>query len=323
MEPDDPRRVAAVSAAAGRLRIDHAAAAAIHALDAAGIPYILLKGASVARWLYEPEDARAYGDCDLLVPPGEFGAALQTLTALGFEPELTESEMPSWWREHALATIRQTDGIAIDLHRSLPGVQVTDAQLWAALSARTDVKPVGDSMANVLTEPGRALHAALHVAQHGGSARDLDVLARVIDRMDDQGWRAAADLASMLEATAAFQRGLSFLSAGEDLAERLGLDGDRAIEVELRAAGAPEALTLARVFDADGIAARLSLVRHKLLPPPTFMRKWSPLAGRGRLGLAAAYAWRPIWVATRFPGALRAWARARHATRTHKPGPRL
>jgi hypothetical protein len=323
VEPADPRRVASISAAARRLRIDYAAAAAIQALDAAGIPTILLKGASVARWLYEPEDARAYGDCDLLVPPGEFAAALQTLTTLGFAPELEEAEMPSWWREHGLATIRQTDGTAIDVHRSLPGVQVTDAQLWAVLSARTDAMPVGDSMANVLTEPGRALHAALHVAQHRGSARDLDVLGRAIDRMDNEGWRVAAELASALEATAAFRRGLGFLPAGEELAERLELDGGLEIEVELRAAGVPEALTVARVFDADGFALRLSLVRHKLMPPPTFMRKWSPLARRGRLGLAAAYAWRPIWVATRFPRAFGAWARARHVARTHKPGPRL
>jgi hypothetical protein len=323
VEPDDPRRVAAVSAAAARLRIDYTAAAAIRGLDAAGIPCILLKGASVAHWLYEPEDAREYGDCDLLVPPGEFATALQALTKLGFAPELDEAEMPSWWREHALATIRQTDGIAIDVHRSLPGVQVTDAQLWAALSVTTDAMPVGDSMANVLAKPGRALHAALHVAQHGGWARDLDVLARAIDRMDDDGWRAAAELASTLRATAAFRLGLRLLPAGEDLAQRLGLARDSAIDVELRAAGSAEALTLARVFDADGVGPRLSLVRHKLVPPPTFMRKWSPLARQGRLGLAAAYAWRPIWVASRVPGAAWAWARARRATRAHRSGPRF
>lgn len=320
MEPDDPRRVAAISAAAGRLRIDHAGAEAIRALDAARIPCILLKGASVAHWLYEPEDARMYGDCDLLVPPAEFGAALQTLARLGFEPELDEAEMPSWWREHALTTVRQRDGISIDLHRSLPGVLVSDDQLWSALSARTDTTPVGDGMATVLTKPGRALHAALHAAQHAGSARDLDVLQRAIDRMDDQSWHTTAELACALSATAALRRGLGFLPAGEDLAQRLGLDDGRVIEVELRAAAAPEALTLARIFDANGVGAQLSLIRHKLAPPPTFMRKWSPLARRGGLGLAAAYAWRPIWVAARVPRAVRAWARARHAARAYKSG---
>jgi hypothetical protein len=304
------------------LRIDHATAAAVRALDTAGIPYILLKGPSVAHWLYEPEDARRYGDCDLLVPPDEFTEALQTLTKLGFVPDLEEAEMPSWWREHALAMFRQSDGVAIDVHRSLLGVQVTASELWAALSARTDAMPVGDSMANVLTKPGRALHAALHVAQHGGSVRDLDVLARAVDRMDDDGWRAAAELASTLRATAAFRRGLSLLPAGEDLAQRLRFVGESAVDVELRAAGSAEALTLALVLDANGLRLRLSLVRHKLLPPPTFMRKWSALARRGRFGLAAAYAWRPIWVATRVPRAAWALARARRATRAHRSSPR-
>jgi hypothetical protein len=320
VEPNDPRRVAAISAAVGRLRIDHAAAEAIRALAAARIPCILLKGASVARWLYEPEDARMYGDCDLLVPPADFSAALQTLAELGFEAELDESEMPSWWREHAVATTRPADGISIDVHRSIPGAHVSDTELWAALFARTVTAPVGGGMANVLTKPGRALHAALHAAQHAGSARDLDVLHRAIDHMDEEGWRSAAELASKLRATAALRRGLSFLPAGEDLAQRLGLDGDRVIEVELRAVGAPEALTIARIFAANGTATRLSLVRHKLAPPPTFMRKWSPLARRGRLGLAASYAWRPIWVTIRMPRAATAWARARRSARAHKSG---
>ena len=210
MEPDDPRRVAAVSAAAARLRIDYAAAAAIRALDAVGIPSILLKGASVARWLYMPEDARAYVDCDLLVPSAEFRSAVEVLGTLGFAPELDEAEMPSWWQEHALTTVHGMDGTVVDLHRTLPGVQVSDEQLWTTSSARTDTITVGEVAANVLTESGRALQAALHAAQHSGSARDLDVLARAIDRMDDDAWRAAAQLASKLQATAAFQRGLGF-----------------------------------------------------------------------------------------------------------------
>ena len=231
--------------------------------------------------------------------------------------------MPSWWQEHALTTVHGMDGTVVDLHRTLPGVQVSDEQLWTTLSARTDTITVGEVAANVLTESGRALQAALHAAQHGGSARDLDVLARAIDRMDDDAWRAAAQLASKLQATAAFQRGLGFLPAGAELARSLGLISAPVIEVELRAANAPEALTLARLLGARGIAPRVSLIRHKLVPPPTFMRKWSPLARQGRLGLAAAYAWRPIWVASMVPRAAWAWARARRATRAHRSGTRF
>jgi hypothetical protein len=60
---------------------------------------------------------------------------------------------------------------------------------------------------------------------------------------------------------------------------------------------------------------RARLVGHKLAPPATFMHKWSPLARRGPLGLAAAYVWRPFWILSRTPDALRAWARARMKTK--------
>ena len=314
MESEDPSRLAARHAAARRMRVDHASAVAVRALDAVGIQCILLKGASITRWLFEPEDARVYVDCDLLVSPSDFRATVETLETQGFERELDEAAMPTWWREHALTTRRPSDGTIIDVHRGLPGAQVSDAELWARLSTTTDTMVIGDVVTTVLSEPARVLHAALHAAQHGGSPRDEEVLARAITRLDPDGWRTAAELASALQATAAFHRGLSFIPAGAELADRLGVDAARETEVELRAAGATEALTLSRVLSTQGLAARASLIGHKLVPPPTFMRKWSPRASQGSAGLVIAYLWRPLWVLSRLPRALRAWVRARRAT---------
>lgn len=283
----------------------------MRALERAGVPSIMLKGASVARWLYEPEDARIYMDSDLLVPSARFRSAVEILETLGFQPELDEAAMPSWWREHALTMTRSEDGAIIDLHRTLPGAHVPDEQLWRTLSATTDTIALGEGVATVLNQPGRALHATLHAAQHGGSPHDLDVLSRLIDRMSDDEWRAATELAASLRATAAFQRGLGFLPAGVALAQRLGLNAASVIDVELRAARAPEALTVARLFATRGLVARAAVVRHKLAPPRTFMQKWSRLARRGPFGLVLAYLWRPLWVIWRLLPALRAWTRAR------------
>jgi hypothetical protein len=321
VEPDHARSIVAVVAAAQRLSVDYATASVIRAFDAEGIPCILLKGASIARWLYEPEDARAYADGDLLVPPERFDGAVRVLVKLGFQPELDEAEMPLWWREHALASARAQDGTIIDLHRSLPGALVTGEQLWTALSAATEPLPVGDVVATVLTQPGRLVHIALHAAQHAGSSRDLDVLGRAIDRADDQAWRAAASLASSIKATAAFQRGLCFLPAGAQLAGRLGLRAVPVVDVELRAEGEPEGLTLARLLSTHDLREQLALVRHKVVPPSTFMRKWSAMARRGRTGLAIAYVWRPLWIVSRTPRALRAWNRARRTQRVESRDP--
>jgi hypothetical protein len=317
MDPDDQRRVAAISAAAGRLRVDYAAARAIRAFESAGIPCVVLKGPSIARWLFEPEDARTYVDCDLLVHPAEFDIAVRLLTGIGFHPDLDEAQMPSWWREHALTAFHTDDGTMVDLHRSLPGAEVEDERQWSTLSGSTDEIKLGDLTVRALSQPGRLMHAALHAAQHGGTGRDLEVLERGIVQIGIDIWRAAADLAASLEAVPAFAQGLALLPAGVVLADRLGLDPPPAIDVELRAAGAAEALTFSRLHRTRGLRARAELVRHKLFPPATFMRKWSPLARRGRLGLVAAYLYRPVWVARRAPSALRAWREARDTVRRH------
>jgi hypothetical protein len=52
---------------------------------------------------------------------------------------------------------------------------------------------------------------------------------------------------------------------------------------------------------------------HKLVPPATFMRKWSRLARRGRIGLLLAYLWRPLWLVGRTPRAMAQWRQARRA----------
>ena len=54
-----------------------------------------------------------------------------------------------------------------------------------------------------------------------------------------------------------------------------------------------------------------SIVVRQVLPPPDYLRFRSPLARRGPVGLAAAYAARPVWLARHAPRAVRAWRAAR------------
>jgi len=312
----------AARVAAGNLRVDAATAEVLSAFEPAGVESLLLKGASVTRWISTPEDPRPYLDCDLLVRPADRGAAERVLAELGYEQLFEEEAMPEWWREHSATWTRVADGSKVDLHRSLVGIGADPDAVWSTLSARTEELVVGGYPATVLTVPGRAFHLAVHAGQHGaGWSRPLEDLDRAIAVSDEASWREAAELADSLDATAAFAAGLRLSPAGERMADRLGLPRDLPVDVALRAGTPPPvALGLDQLAQAKGPRARLRILRHKLAPPPSFMRHWSPLARRGRFGLVLAYLWRPLWLLARLPEGFRAWRRARTQARRSGSG---
>jgi hypothetical protein len=57
--------------------------------------------------------------------------------------------------------------------------------------------------------------------------------------------------------------------------------------------------------------ARMRVVAREVVPAPAFMRLWSAAASRGPVGLALAYARRPIWLAVKLPAAIAAVTHAR------------
>ena len=79
---------------AANLRVDAATAEVLRGFDVGGARSILLKGASLTRWLSDPSDPRPYLDCDLLVPSADLTAAEQVLSDLGFRPLLDALRVP-------------------------------------------------------------------------------------------------------------------------------------------------------------------------------------------------------------------------------------
>jgi hypothetical protein len=152
----------------------------------------------------------------------------------------------------------------------------------------------------------------LHAAQHGaGWEQALRDLQRAVARLPDEVWRTAATLANDLDAMAPFAVGLELVEGGQALADRLGLPKERTVEATLRAWTAPDlTLGIHRLAATRGFRAKGAFIIRKVFPSPDWMRRWVPLARHGRLGLAAAYASRPIWLLSRTPRALRAWRRA-------------
>jgi hypothetical protein len=310
-EPPKVGRAAAI--VANNLRIDSATAEVLRAFEVARVQALLLKGPSVVRWLYDPQDARTYVDCDLLVRPTDIATAEHVLTNRGFVPNVYEREMPTWWREHAVGWLRPDDGTIVDLHQTLPGVGVDPQRVWLTLSAEVEGIQVAGFATTTLTIPGRALHLALHAAQHGvGWPTVTAELDRALARTDQAVWRAAVELAGALDAIPAFAAGLRTTAAGRGVAFALDLPTDRPVDVALRASTPPPvALGFDQLARAENWRARLTIMRHKVVPPATFVQAWSPLARHGRLGLALAYAWRPLWLLRHAPAGLRAWLAAR------------
>jgi Uncharacterised nucleotidyltransferase len=308
---EDPKLVATL----GRLRLDAAAAEVLGGFEVAGVKTLLLKGRSIASWLYADGELRTYVDCDLLIAPGDLRIAEEVLDAMAFTRVFDDRGMPAWWREHASAWLRDDDGFVVDLHRTLPGVGVDAEAMWRVLAADTDVVMVARRPARALSLAARALHVALHAAQHGaGWIKPMADLERALAIGDDDLWRQADLLATGLEARDAFAAGLRLAPAGVRLAGRLGLPPPRSVDAALRATSPPPvALALEQLARARGIRARLEIVWRKLVPPAAFIRHWDPSAADSRSALLRAYLRRPLWILRHTPRALLAWHRARRS----------
>jgi hypothetical protein len=185
------------------------------------------------------------------------------------------------------------------------------------LSERTTTETLEGTPIEVPRTDVRLLLLALHAAQHGErEPQPLRDLARALEIGTPGEWRDAASLAEQLQAQAAFAAGLGLLEPGRRLREELQLATVATIESALRATTAPAlTLGLAWLVRLPGLRARLRFIVHKAFPSPGFMRTWSPLARRGRLGLGAAYLGRPLWLLARAGPAVRAWQRARKEIR--------
>jgi hypothetical protein len=274
----------------------------------AGLECIVLKGPALASWLYGRGAYRHYADADLLVDPQRFDAAQRLLASWGFrhvgEPPQRRGELP-----HAEPWIRAHDGAEVDLHRTLFGLGVAPEDTWRELAPFSEPLRVGGTRFTVLTPPARALVVALHAAQHGpDTTKPLDDLERALARVPEETWAEAAVLAGRLDGTQTFATGLRLLPEGARLADRLELVGPALIAAARRAR---IALGFERLAGAPGPRAKLALAFREAFPTPAYLRWWSPLARRGRLGLALSRIWRPLWLLRHAAPSFIAWRRNR------------
>jgi Uncharacterised nucleotidyltransferase len=297
------------------MRVDVLTAEVATALRVADVRCLLLKGPSIARWIYESPALRPYADCDLLVAPDAIGRAEAVIAGLGFELRLSDVDTPGW--EQASHEWARGSDPEVDLHRTIVGIGVSPRDLWAMLTSQTETIVVAGADLEMLSRPARAMHLALHAAHHGirWSRVQRDLL-QALEVLDPSTWAAAADLSHRLDAVGAFSTGLRLTQPGARLAAELGLSRKTSLETALLATSPPPgAMGWQHLAATPGVVGRIKLLAQKLLPTPRFMRHWSTVAGRGRSGLLIAYLWRPFWLTFQCARGFRAWLRARRSVR--------
>jgi len=301
--------------AARTIDVDLVTETVVEALAAAGVRTIVLKGPVLARLLYDHGELRAYNDVDLLIGEPDVERAGERLLALGFSPLVTEDALRGHRPVHAHEWTGPR-GVSVDLHRTLPGVTVSRAEAFGVLSEHTVELRLGDHHIVALAPEAALLLVVLHAAHHGANARrPLADLDRALERGTAESWSEAAALAGRLGATAALGEGLRLSPAGARLADRLGLDAASPVDVVLRASAAPPLAVGLDWWLRLSWPDRIRLGLRTALPRPGALRLWRPLARRGPLGLAAAYASHPFWLVRHAIPSARAVGRARRASR--------
>ena len=300
MNVEDARRQKVLT-----LLIDEACRTIAGRLTADGRPFILLKGATIASWLYPDPSERTYTDLDLLVPPADEPAVVAVLGELGFEPLLTGDTLRVLSPEEQ--PLRNELGVDVDLHHTLKGVRLPPQEAWEILAASTVTWDWAGVSVPALAPPARAMHLALHLAQSGlidsKAAADLRL---GIARLDPPTWEAARDLAGRLQALDAFTAGLTALPEGAELADRLALSPLSSVEYQMRAASVfKPAVKLERLLANQSWNQRLTTVRAYLFPSADWLRLLDPARTASWWGLLRARIVHPFGVLARAGKALR------------------
>ena len=294
-------------AALRALAVDRVTAEVISALRGCGIETILLKGPSIARWLY-PAGGRVYTDTDILVPAGEISRAQKALASLGFAYAFEGfNPIERGINPIEYQFIRQGMGWymeveKVDLHRNLPDLPVSDRALWEEFLAHSEIMRIGGVQVRVLARPALALHIVLHALQHGFGFHTDEDLRRVIGEMPSDDWRPVVSLAARLGVEDALGVALRRHPDGETVADRLGLPLTSPRYCVSETLRIPASLLALRA--ASDTSAKLRWLRWRVLPSPAKIRYVMQCPNAARHTVACGYVrwwWQLIPAALRLP----------------------
>jgi len=142
----------------------------LDALGEAGVPVILLKGAALARAVYDDPGLRPMGDLDLLVPHALAGRAQTAVAALGYaadRPEIRPGARLAFESQVMLRRLRRPE-TAIEIHWGLLDAPYYEARLPMAWFWET-ARPIAlDARRTALTlgPEAQLLHLCAHLVLH-------------------------------------------------------------------------------------------------------------------------------------------------------------
>jgi Uncharacterised nucleotidyltransferase len=197
------------------LQLDGVAIEIVRVFASADVPCLLLKGASVAKWLY-PNEARPSIDVDIFVPRAQWSQAIQQIERVGFRRDRLGNTGGNWYRVK--------DRAWLDVHYTLLGLRVPPSHLWTTLWNERDTMELHGATIPILNERARLFHVVIHALQTGNAkAKAADDLARAIKCVSFEHWQQAWALARTLQADHLFATALRLYAAGgTEIADRLG-----------------------------------------------------------------------------------------------------
>ena len=133
-------------------------------LEANDIEVVVLKGTANAHLIYPDPSARVFGDNDLLLRAGQFEAAVQALTELGYVRSVAPPQREFARRFAKGATLKGPEGDEADLHRNLVfGTFGFAIDLDELFDSSVEFE-LGGRRLRALGPETRLLHACYHAA---------------------------------------------------------------------------------------------------------------------------------------------------------------
>lgn len=258
-------------------------------LDEAKVPWILLKGPSVADILYSDPGSRPMSDIDILVRPSHFRTALDLLARDGWT--LREDMIPEYLKITHAVLIRQAPYVGVlEVHWNLLGTVPLPGEtvLWEGIEQMDlDLRRVP-----VLGAADKALHLALHaVLHHGlrGASHILDI-SLAFSRLTRVEWETLVRHAVRMDVVEEVLRALDaargragFSPPGYVLTElrcsRPGWLRRRATDLALSDSGGHAAMTLSRLIMMDGWENKARYLDFVLMPPRQWLKRVDSSAG--------------------------------------------